>query len=289
MKPNQKLFAILCLLFLSVQCKKVNSEDVQEEVYGDPYEVIQPAHESRLALDYTGRYEGIVPCADCEGIETILTLKDTTHYMLETRYLGKGGQNFDQVEGIYHWSEKNNVIRLNGITDRPNMFFVGENYLIQLNMMGERVTGELASAYFLKKQLVNSAQIETEKVNTKVSNEIPTTIDPELKNTKWRLVEMKGKKVKYSEANNPYTLEFLEGGRIAAFAGCNRMMGGYEQKPVLQIKFSKIASTLMACADMETEAVFKIILEETDNFSLSGNTLTLNKARMAPLARFEKL
>ena len=289
MKANQKLLTIFCLIFLLVQCKKESSEEVQEEVYGDPYEVIQPMHESRLALDYTGRYEGIVPCADCEGIETILTLKDTSNYVLETRYLGKGSQNFDQVEGIYQWSEKNNVIRLNGLTDRPNMFFVGENYLIQLNMMGERVTGELASAYFLNKQFENTSQIEIEKGNAKVSKETPTSIDPELKNTKWRLLEMKGKKVKYSEANNPYTLEFLEAGRIAAFAGCNRMMGGYEQKPVLQIKFSKIASTLMACADMETEAVFKIILEETDNFSLSGNTLTLNKARMAPLGRFEKM
>jgi len=102
-------------------------------------------------------------------------------------------------------------------------------------------------------------------------------------------VELKGKKVSYSDANNPYTLEFLEGGRIAAFAGCNRMMGGYKQKPVLQIKFSKIASTLMACEDMETEAVFKIVLEEVDNYSLNNGNLSLNKARMAPLARFQKL
>jgi heat shock protein HslJ len=48
-------------------------------------------------------------------------------------------------------------------------------------------------------------------------------------------------------------------------------------------------STLMACPDMETEQMLLGIFERVDNYSLSadGKTLSLNKARMAPLARFE--
>ena len=54
----------------------------------------------------------------------------------------------------------------------------------------------------------------------------------------------------------------------------------------MRIKFSKVFSTQMACADMETESELVKVLEVTDNYSYDGKTLTLNKARMAPLAEF---
>jgi hypothetical protein len=38
---------------------------------------------------------------------------------------------------------------------------------------------------------------------------------------------------------------------------------------------------------MERETEFLKVFEMADNYSLSGTTLSLNKARMAPLARFE--
>lgn len=46
-------------------------------------------------------------------------------------------------------------------------------------------------------------------------------------------------------------------------------------------------STMMACDNMEIETGFKKVLEQTDNYTVDGNTLSFNKARMAPLARFE--
>ena len=46
-----------------------------------------------------------------------------------------------------------------------------------------------------------------------------------------------------------------------------------------------VASTMMACPD-NIEDEFKKILYTTDNLSTDGQTLSLNKARMAPLARF---
>ena len=45
---------------------------------------------------------------------------------------------------------------------------------------------------------------------------------------------------------------------------------------------------MMACPDRrETEAAFMDMLRSIDNFSISDETLSLNRARMAPLARFE--
>ena len=43
---------------------------------------------------------------------------------------------------------------------------------------------------------------------------------------------------------------------------------------------------MMACPDMETETQFYKVLEMVDNYYHNNDTLILNKAKMAPLARF---
>lgn len=44
---------------------------------------------------------------------------------------------------------------------------------------------------------------------------------------------------------------------------------------------------MMACPNMNIEQELFRILEMVDNYSFNGTTLQLNKARMAPLAKFE--
>jgi len=44
---------------------------------------------------------------------------------------------------------------------------------------------------------------------------------------------------------------------------------------------------LMACPDQNLEKELLNVLGEADNLSTDGEYLSLNKARMAPLARFE--
>jgi heat shock protein HslJ len=43
----------------------------------------------------------------------------------------------------------------------------------------------------------------------------------------------------------------------------------------------------MACAGMEVERGLSAALDQADNYSVSGDDLSLNKARMAPVARFK--
>jgi heat shock protein HslJ len=43
----------------------------------------------------------------------------------------------------------------------------------------------------------------------------------------------------------------------------------------------------MACPQMKIEMEFLETLEKADNFNVTGDVLTLNKARMTPLARFK--
>jgi len=54
----------------------------------------------------------------------------------------------------------------------------------------------------------------------------------------------------------------------------------------LAIRFDQGISTLMACPDGLEDEYVKV-LSTVDNLSVSSDRLTLNKARMAPLAVFE--
>jgi heat shock protein HslJ len=108
----------------------------------------------------------------------------------------------------------------------------------------------------------------------------------------WKLVEINGKPVVWDEPATREAFIILkdEDNRVNGNGGCNTLSGSYEiDRTVNRIKFSQMASTMMACLNMEIENELKRVLEMVDNFSLSsdGKFLSLNRARMAPLARFE--
>ncbi|WP_102795102.1 META domain-containing protein [Bowmanella denitrificans] len=103
---------------------------------------------------------------------------------------------------------------------------------------------------------------------------------------KWQLVELSGQKV---TLDVPPHLVFNDDGKVSGFAGCNRLFGGAEIGQGMQIRFSNLATTMMACPQLTLEGQFMQMLEKVDNYSLSGDSLSLNKARMAPLARFKRL
>ncbi|MEX2593665.1 MAG: copper resistance protein NlpE N-terminal domain-containing protein [Anditalea sp.] len=50
------------------------------------------ADNSRNTQDWGGTYEGVVPCADCEAIKTVLTLNENRTFILKTTYQGKDDQ-----------------------------------------------------------------------------------------------------------------------------------------------------------------------------------------------------
>ena len=75
--------------------------------------------------------------------------------------------------------------------------------------------------------------------------------------------------------------------RVQGNSGCNTFTGGYELKEPNRISFSQVASTQMACIDMENETQFLKVLSQADSYYLKGDTLQLIRARMAPLAVFQ--
>ena len=111
---------------------------------------------------------------------------------------------------------------------------------------------------------------------------------PVLTDKYWKLAELNGQQVPSSGNNKePHIIFKSEENRITGSGGCNSFHGSFELKDSNRIVLSKIAATKMACPDMDIEDRFFKVLETVDNYNLTENTLVLNRAQMAPLARFE--
>lgn len=107
---------------------------------------------------------------------------------------------------------------------------------------------------------------------------------------RWKLVELDGKPVQDQvNGKEPFLHLHSTDNRYAASAGCNGIGGNFNLEGKGRIRFSAGMSTKMACENMEIENGLTKALMAADNYSLSGDDLSLNKARMAPLARFKAL
>ena len=102
-----------------------------------------------------------------------------------------------------------------------------------------------------------------------------------------KLVELNGHPVTPGPNDTYITLK-RDGQRVIGSGGCNRLAGTYTLGAMNRVRFSQIVSTEMACMEgMETETQFLDMLNRVDSYDIKGDKLVLNKARMAPLARFE--
>jgi heat shock protein HslJ len=227
----------------------------------DTAAVPDAAHNSRNSLDWAGTYKGVLPCADCEGIETIVTLRVDGSYSATSRYLGKDGTS-TASQGNLTWNDEGSTISLTG--EEPARYRVAENRLIRLALDGSRITGPLADHYVLTKM--------TDAITEKY----------------WKLVELGGQPVPRLD-KEPHIILKAEGSRVTGFGGCNSFTGSYTlDEARSRIRFGQVASTMEACpSGMDVERTFSEVLGQVDNYSMNGDHLTFNRARMAPLARFE--
>ncbi|MDC8106814.1 META domain-containing protein [Chryseobacterium sp. B21-037] len=104
----------------------------------------------------------------------------------------------------------------------------------------------------------------------------------------WKLIEINGQPIQLKNPkNNPYFKLNMTDMRYEGNAGCNGLGGTFEIKQdIMRIKFNQGISTMMACDDLEIEQRFTKALLAADNYSVNGKILSLNKAKMAPLAKF---
>jgi heat shock protein HslJ len=193
----------------------------------------QPAdmHNSRNSLDWAATYEGVLPCADCPGTKTRLTLNRNDSYRLVTQ--AHGSQNAEKsVSGVFTWQPSGNAITLDEHGGRQQ-FSVGEG---RLTLLGPEsgASQSPAANRVLKLAAPHSRDLEQQ-----------------LGRYRWTLVFA-------TDANNrriaglppgqdhPVVLSF-DGSRLSIQAPCNRLIGGYQVTGANQLTVNVGASTRMAC------------------------------------------
>jgi len=112
--------------------------------------VVYDNHNSQNSLDWAGTYEGTLPCADCEGIKTVIVLNQNNTYVLSEEYLDKK-RNPAVTKGIFSWNSDGSKVTLTD-GDRKQQYQVGENKLIHLDETGDIITGSLSKNYILQKK-----------------------------------------------------------------------------------------------------------------------------------------
>ena len=112
----------------------------------------------------------------------------------------------------------------------------------------------------------------------------------DITNKHWKLVELNGNPVNFPESANAAFILMNPNGTVSGNLGCNSFSGSYTLQEGNRITFSQLANTQKMCFDtnlMSIEAEMARVLQSADNYNLNENQLVLNRARMAPLARFE--
>lgn len=147
-------------------------------------------------------------------------------------------------------------------------------------------------------ELLNTADnftIDSGKLMLNIGKRAPLAIfskvyDNEIVNKYWKLKILDGKTIQFTDNQEKEQFFILKSdGSISGFAGCNHFHGQYELTNENNITFNKnMAVTLKACPDVDIdELAFLKVFELTDNYTLDGDTLSLNIGEKEALAVFE--
>ena len=95
-----------------------------------------------------------------------------------------------------------------------------------------------------------------------------------LAGTRWSLVQLYGTTLQND--NERFTIVFREDDRrIAGVGACNRLTASYETDGERTLTIGPVATTRMACPDLEQEAAFTRALERVVRYDMDGKMLLL--------------
>jgi len=111
---------------------------------------VYDTHTSRIALDFHGTYQGILPCGDCEGIKATIDILEDDRFEKRLKHLGRDEEAVLHSAGVFSWEASGGVIRLQG-EHGFTRFMVAENFLVHMEDEAARFSGELGNHYVLEK------------------------------------------------------------------------------------------------------------------------------------------
>lgn len=111
-------------------------------------------NENVAEVAYAGSYEGELPCADCDGIKTVIVLNEDGTYTKNQEYLGVEEPVTISESGSFLANEDNTVLTLtsNESAEEKTMVKVEDGQISILKADGTPVEGEVAEKYVLVKK-----------------------------------------------------------------------------------------------------------------------------------------
>jgi putative lipoprotein len=115
----------------------------------------------------------------------------------------------------------------------------------------------------------------------------PNSSDVALRNSYWKLTRLGDSPVHVGEGQSePHLILAEEQMQVSGSGGCNRFTGGFTLDGD-KLRFGRIASTMMACADgMEQEGLFFRDLAKVARYRIAGDRLELLDDSGATVMRF---
>ncbi len=146
MKKISLLSILLGLCFLSSCGGSQKTNDKGGYVTTSDTTTLQSVNEQDSIILHT--YFGVLPCADCMGIETFVKLEENNTYTQQITYLDTDKPVFKE-KGKFKWCAKSRLLTLISNKNDTTRFEVGENNITLLGKDGKKPTGELAENYIL--------------------------------------------------------------------------------------------------------------------------------------------
>jgi uncharacterized lipoprotein NlpE involved in copper resistance len=104
------------------------------------------------SLDFHGVFYGFLPCNDCNGIKTTLSLKQNNNYLLVTQPARDSSREFYE-KGKYSWDDEKHTVVLTPRNESNTRQYLikDEGTLIQFNSDGTQMSKELEDRYSLRR------------------------------------------------------------------------------------------------------------------------------------------
>lgn len=237
MKNNRvRLLMLFVILLLLLGCAKESNID---------------SHNSQIALDWAGYYQGVIPKYDNAGTYIDLELKDDLTFIKRTKRLSEEDK-LTTISGVFEWSEDGNSIILESdYESRNSTLTVQENRLVWQNLQGIEIAEQDRENYILTK--IPGILKEKEWVVRKISNDF-INIVPQ------------------GDNNHIYIFFDSDENKVYGFGGCNFFRASYHLIDN-EIAFTPVLSTMMAGPNLDIENKFFQTLRNTVKYEIVGNEL----------------
>ena len=148
---KKSLLSVSAIALLAIACNQTNTAGNTTDSNTTTQSIAEQREIITENISYIGTYEGVLPCADCGGIKTTLTVEKSS-YTLEEEYQGKGAFS-SKVPPSYHQKKLVHPLTNRDFATYIRYYQVIENNLVMLNADGSTISDTtLANQYILHKK-----------------------------------------------------------------------------------------------------------------------------------------